>query len=91
MVKAVKRIHHREVKFPRSQSASLGFANTNTNSNNCNRDPSKSSDVTSCAFPGGQDFSPVSGTDDEVAGHGHRGQQGGVGYIHVRGGWHKNV
>ena len=91
MVKAVEQICHREVKFPRSRSASLGFANADTNSDNCGGDPSKSSGVTSCAYPGGQGFSPCSGTDDEMVGHGCRGPQGGVGYICVRGGWQKNV
>ena len=91
MVKAVECIRRGEAEFPRSQLASLGFANANTDSDDCGGDPMKSSGITLCTFPGGQGFSPVSGTDDEVVGHGHRGQRGGVGYICVRGGWHKNV
>ena len=91
MAKAVKHICRGEAEFPRSQSASLGFANADTDSNNCGRDPSKSSGITSHTYPGGQGFSPCSGTDDEMVGHGHRGLRGGVGYICVRGSWWKNV
>ena len=91
MAKAVERIRRGEAKFPRSQLASLGFADANTDSDNCGGDPLKSSGVTSRTYPGGQGFSPCSGTDDEVVGLGRRGPRGGVGYICVRGGWWKNV
>ena len=74
MVKAIKQIHCGEVEFPRSRSASLGFADTDTDSDDCGGDPTKSSGVMSHAFPGGRGFSPVSGTNDEVVGHGCRGQ-----------------
>ena len=86
MVKAVERICRGEAEFPRSWSASLGFADADTDSDNCGGDPMKSSGVMSYAFPSRQGFSPISGTDDEVAGHGCRGQRGGVSYICMRGG-----
>ena len=91
IAKAIKHIHWGEARFPRSRLASLGFADADTDSDDCGRDPTKSSGIMSCTFPGGQGFSPVSGTDDEVVGQGHRGHRGGVGYICMRGGWRKNI
>ena len=67
MVKVIEHICCGDINFPRSWSASLGFADTNTNSNDCGGDPMKSSGITSHTFPSRQGFSPVSRTNDEVA------------------------